>query len=225
MAEALEYQIGEKGGVYCLDDDTLLSAMKASLAEGQKSFPPSCGSLPSGTSGQLQSLTRLETLVKGVMVVPSINNGKPISFLSVESDASPASPTVPREPIKPSSVDTSRSYKIVSPDDVLATPSKWTYRDIEFQNVHVYWVSYDDVRIITSTAVTLFATDVKGESKDLDYWRENCETVREALSRQCLVNARFKYSQHGEDTPTGVLKRVVLKSDDVTLIRTGRKKR
>lgn len=85
-------------------------------------------------------------------VKQSIENGPPAA------SANPAS-----APARPATVTTQAAadeFKLVDPNDVRNTPEKWQGRKIQFNNVRVYWVADNDVRIITNTSLTLFARAV-----------------------------------------------------------------
>lgn len=124
---------------------------------------------------------------------------------------------------KPAAIDA--SYKTVDPRDVQATPDKWKDRGIQFNRVQVYWVADDDVRILTGTSLTLFARNVVGPPEAVRFFKQECETSREALSEKCRAAVRFSYFRHGEDQPNGYQKRVVLQSNDLEFVRLPQRRR
>lgn len=113
------------------------------------------------------------------------------------------------------------SFKRVSPEDVRNAPDKWKDRDIEFQNVHVYWVDIMDVRIVTATNLTVFAR-FNEESDTTRWFEKNCDTQEAALSSRCAASMRFRYVGAGTDTADGYSVRYVLRADNPILIRKSR---
>lgn len=100
-----------------------------------------------------------------------------------------------------------------------ATPDKWKGRDIEFRNVNVYWVDDDDVRLITSDSLTVFARGVRGGAQ----FKDKCETAKEALSSKCRATIRFSYDVYDVDQPSGLMKRTVLVTFNAELIAVGKR--
>lgn len=135
---------------------------------------------------------------------------------SVPAVPAPAAVSVSPEPIPPK---VEASFKAVDPRDVQATPDKWKDRGIQFNKVQVYWVADDDVRILTGTNLTLFARNVIGPPEAVRFFKQECETSREAFSGKCRAAVRFSYFRHGEDQPNGYQKRVVLQSKDLEFVR------
>ena len=114
-----------------------------------------------------------------------------------------------------------RNFKSIDPDDVRNTPGKWAGRDIEFASVQVYWVDDNDVRLLTHSALTVFAKSLTGSLADVAHFRANCETAKESNLPSCRARLRFSYSRHSEDMPTGLRKRTVIVTDNAELIRQG----
>ncbi len=195
-----------KGAVYCIDPDDIIK-----MAAGQKANG-TCGVIPGGSKIAAVGVQTTNGITGGYGIVDGINNGKAVAFVFSQEDANQAAPEK-KAPFE------ARTFKRVSPADVEATPDKWKNRDIEFQNVNVYWVSDDDVRFVTSANVTVFASDVQGEN--VAFYRDNCETAKEAFSSKCRVTIRFSYAWHGEDNPSSRSTRTVLKTTDIQIQRRG----
>lgn len=119
----------------------------------------------------------------------------------------------------------SEPIKIVDPADVRATPSKWQDRKIQFGRVNVYWVSDDDVRILTGAGVTLFAERVLGPSDAIEFFKRECETSKEANSAKCRATVKFSYYEHSTDSPGGLRKRTVLSTKDLEFVRPPQRRR
>lgn len=198
--------VGSKGGIVCTDARDMLAMIERKLKGQPLDMGSTCQPVPASTTIEATSTEDLTPEIKGGLGKNA--DGKAIAFL------------IWRDVVKPTS--DGRTFKRVSPNDVRNTPAKWQGRDIEFVNVNVYWVANDDVRIITDTNVTLFATDIR--SVEASFFSSQCETQDEALSRKCKATVRFKYDEFGEDQPNGIFKRIVLTSNDVELIRTGVKR-
>lgn len=207
---------GKSGAIICKDASELFAASEAALKGN--TISNDCEFLPAGT--EINSIfVKAEGALRVGLGDAKKPDGKTRSgaFLVTVEDAS-------TKPPAPASAD--RVFKVVSPIDVLATPSKWIGRDIEFRNVRTYWVADDDVRFITGTDLTLFGRSVRGPEAGIKFLRENCETQQEMFMAKCRVNVRFSYQKHGEDTPNGFRKRTVLISDDIEIARpvaTGRR--
>ena len=75
------------------------------------------------------------------------------------------------------------------------------------------------MRFVTKSLVTVFGKNIVAAVKDIDYLRSNCETSKEALSAKCRVTIHFSYSAFDEDQPTPLVKRLVIMSDDVAVLR------
>lgn len=132
----------------------------------------------------------------------------------------PPTITPPKASEPAASTAAPQDFKVVDPNDIRNTPTKWQGRPIQFNNVRVYWVSDTDVRILTNINLTLFAVKVVGPPEAIQFYKSNCETEREATSQKCRASVRFTYLKHGEDTPSGLMKRTVLISNDVTFVRS-----
>ncbi len=204
IAAAEVITTGPKGGVFCSDERELLGMI---LIAAMGDTPPpgkTCSVIKPGaviTTDKTTSVNKGMVMGKGDVV----ENGTTRSgFFTV---------AIPG----PKLTSDGRTFKRLKPADVRNAPSKWSGRDIEFAGVNVYWVDDDDVRIVTDQRLTIFATEVRGT--DRDFFKQNCETEDEALSRKCKATVRFAYIEFDEDTPTGFIKRTVLKSDDVEIVR------
>ncbi|PZU95555.1 MAG: hypothetical protein DI527_00675 [Chelatococcus sp.] len=200
-AMAEKVTAGSKGGIICTDPIEMVAMIERKLKNAPLDMGSTCQPVPAWTTIEATNAEDLTPEIKGGLGKNA--DGKTIAFL------------IWRDVAKPTSAG--RSFKRVSPNDVRNTPAKWQGRDIEFTNVNVYWVASDDVRILTGTNVTLFATDIR--SVEASFFSSQCETEEEALSRKCRATVRFRYSEFGEDQPNGILKRIVLTSNDVELIK------
>jgi hypothetical protein len=221
-AVAEVYKLGSQGALYCETEEKLQAFMIKSLSQSaSEADKKGCGVLPPATVGSVGSLFKNGDITTGDISVEGINSGKSVSFLA----------TQPLEVVSASSsnakkvdkTDFSGTFKVISPDDVRATPNKWVSRDIEFKNINVYWVDDNDVRFLTSTMLTLFSRNVSGSAVDIAYLKNNCETSKEATSSKCRVSVKFNYTQHSEDSPNGLSKRTILISDALMVVRKGKK--
>lgn len=198
--------VGSKGGLFCSDPEQMMAIVMATLTKTKQPAMDSCRVMSPGTKLDAQKVEKLDadiTLGIGKIVGSAVENDTG-AFMLVS--------TAPEPPPAHN-----RSFKRVSPNDVRNSPDKWQGRDIEFVDVQVYWVSSDDVRVLTKTNVTLFAG--KTRSADNSYFSSACETEDDATSRKCRATVRFRYHAYGEDNPSGILKRTVLRSDDVEIIK------
>jgi hypothetical protein len=218
-ATADMYKIGEKGVVYC---ETLerLSAFAVdvlkSRASGIKADERGCGSLKPSTVVDVVHMTSVDGVSHGLLKSEQAFGGKPVYFISNSSlDKVSNSPIVNN--------DFAEQFKTISPSDVRATPSKWVGRNLEFKNVSVYWVEDDDVRFVTTDLLTLFAKKVQGSTADIEYLKNNCETLREVVSGKCRVSVKFNYTEHDTDNPTSSSNRTVLTASEVFVTRRARK--
>lgn len=209
--------IGSDGSLFCLDADEMTEIVKAVVAG--KAPPPmkSCSVLPAGTK---VSTVKTEELTKGVKIAVGIVQDGPMAKKpGVMILAGATAPAGAAE--KPTSWG--RTYKRVSASDVRNTPNKWSGRDLEFTNVNVYWVDNDDVRFITDKGVVVFASDVRGANADREFYKGGCETEAEAFSKKCRATIRFKYDRFQEDNPSPLMKRTVLQTADLEVIRPPRR--
>lgn len=217
-ALAVEHRIGPQGGLFC-EDAHQLAAYALAASKGLNPGPEglsSCFVLAAGTTVDLESQTTFDGVQYGVATALT-PRGVRVAGGFVAPVAPAPAPTPP-----PASWTGVRNYKTVSPEDVRATPKKWSNRYISFKSVQVYWVEDNDVRLLTSASLTLFARSVKGDARLVERLKHGCETVREALSRTCRVSVRFAYENFNEDTPTGLVKRTVLEAAEVELVAVGR---
>lgn len=198
-AQAEKVYAGSKGGFWCREEEDLLGVVAGRFKGRKDGLGPSCETIRPFSQIDAKTVVKIDELTAAGQGDTETANG--VRFI------------VFRDKLPP----TDRTFKRVSPNDVRNTPTKWKGRPIEFANVNVYWVGDDDVRILTGTNVTLFATKIR--SADRGHFSNGCETEDEAMSRKCKATVRFVYQDHDEDQPNGLFKRIVLTSDDVELIR------
>jgi hypothetical protein len=220
-------------GYYCETEAKLLEFIGSYVGQNRRDVPDDCGLLYPGDDGSLLTLQVENDRLSGRIILREKGKGQPVHFFTVTTylaivaapaSAAPSSPSV-APPAAKKEEPAARSFKVVSPADVRNTPDKWIGRDIQFSRVNVYWVADDDVRFLTGVNLTLFGEDVRGDAKTITHLKENCETSREANSGKCVVNVKFKYTRHGEDSPGGLYKRTVLSSDDIEVELTARQRR
>lgn len=214
LAETVTVQ--GSGGVFCDDPDELKAMLLASLTKTVTPKVKTCSTISNGTK-----IDAIQTEKLGDSVIVGVG-----SFQGADGATRTGAFTFALASAEPTPKPTSagRTYKRVGANDVRNTPTKWAGRDIEFANVNVYWVDDDDVRFVTSSSLTLFGSDIRGMPADIAFLKQNCETEGEALSRKCRVNVKFKYDSHSEDTPSGLRKRIVLRSSDIEAVRVGAKR-
>lgn len=227
-----EFVFGRNGGLFCLDKNALDSFAAIELyrtINGMQDLGPTpsgCGAIQPETTANVSDFAKDGVRVSGTAVSPKLADGKPVFFVALEANTSPAAAsTAINSTPTPAPVEAKRTYKIVGPEDVRNTPSKWIGRDIQFERVRVYWVADDDVRFLTRANLTLFGEDVRGDPQTLDFLRANCETAREVDMSKCVVSIKFRYTRHGEDNPGGLMKRTVLASDDIEVHRPLQRRR
>lgn len=214
---AENYVVGPKGGVYCKTPDELSNQIMSAMKGTHESFP-GCGVLNPGTPITTSYLDKSSGIVVGAGTSPNILGGVVFAFTTVEGDGAAAPPAKAAPPKAPAG-DPSRTYKVIGPEDVRNTPGKWVGRDLAFKNIHVYWVQDDDVRFITHAMVTVFAKNVSGDEKDLNFLRTNCETSKEADLPKCRVTIHFSYDKFDEDHPTPTVTRLVVDTSDIAVLR------
>lgn len=212
VAHAESFTVPGTGALRCDTVDDLQAFLTKSLT-GEKADASKCAVIEKGAVIDVIWINAASGMRTGMATSPAINGGKPFAVLSPEAAAAetPAA--------QPKAADETRVYKQVSPADVAATPTKWMGRDLEFKTVQVYWVDDDDVRLLTSQMMTIFVQRPRGSASDVEYFRKNCETSKEATSPKCRARVRFNYSDYGTDKPNGYMLRTVLKSSDAVLTR------
>jgi hypothetical protein len=218
-AMAENYIVGVKGGMYCKTPDDLTNQIAAAMNGSHESFP-GCGMLKPGALISTTVLNKIKGLVGGQGTSPGVLAGGDFAFTAVDEEVGAVSAPSPRPATaKAPAGDSTRSYKVVGYDDVRASPAKWLGRDLAFRAVQVYWVEDNDVRFITNSMVTVFGKNIVAPTKDIEYLRANCETSKEAFSSKCRATIHFSYSNFDEDHPTPLVKRLVIMSDDIAVIR------
>ena len=223
-APAMETIIAGRGSMYACDNPVRMKTFIVGMFFGGESDDLKCDQIPDGTRIVADNVKRVNGFISGSGTANDFRKGMAFAFFGFAESIPPAgasSPTPP-EPTKPAPTyvpPIPRSFKVVSPSDVRATPDKWKGRDIEFRNVNVYWVDDDDVRLITSDSLTVFARSVRGGEQ----FKDKCETAKEALSSKCRATIRFSYDVYDVDQPSGLMKRTVLVTFNAEFVAGGKK--
>jgi hypothetical protein len=216
--------IGQGQGIVCATSAALNKALDNLAAQKTITLPvDGCELAPAGQIIEADDLLRRNQVTSGSgrVVLLSGNKGDVVYFAVSEGDDEPfwnVTPAAAATPIAPPAIPP-KTYKIVSPDDVRASPSKWEGRDIEFKSVKIYWVDDNDVRVLTNSFVALFVINPTGSQKDLDFFKNNCDTVKSIDRKQCRAHVRFSYESYEIDNPSGLVKRTVLIADDADIRR------
>ena len=228
-AAAMETILAPREGMYACESMIKMKTFIVESMFGGTVNDLKCDPVPAGTWIAAQSFNKWNGMVSGWGTSTTFRRGQPFAFFGAtnpavapEPAAAPAAPKPADLPTAAEAIakaDAPRVYKLVSPRDVMATPSKWQRRDIEFRNVNVYWVDDNDVRILTNESLTIFARLVKGG----EVIKDQCETVNQAMSAKCRMTIRFSYYDYVIDQPTGFLNRTALKSFDAELVRSARR--
>jgi hypothetical protein len=230
---AMETVIAARDSMYACDNSDQMKAFFLAMFFGGKSSDLKCDTIPAGMRFLGDNVRRVNGFISGDGVANDFRGGLPFAFFGVAETEEPpaATPPAPAPPVaaqlpvpewaKPAPAPAPayvppppRTFKTISPSDVRATPSKWQGRDIEFRNVYVYWVDDDDIRLVTSDSLTVFAKRVRGGEQ----LKDKCETAKEALSSKCRAAVRFSYYSYDVDQPSGLAKRTVLMTLDAELI-------
>jgi hypothetical protein len=230
-ASATETVIAAPDSMYACETSDQMKTFFVAMFFGGKASDLKCDTIPAGTRFLADNVRRVNGFISGDGVANDFRGGVPFAFFGVAETqelpaAAPPSPPPPAPPVAaqlpvpewakpaPPPPPPPRTFKAISPSDVRATPGKWQGRDIEFRNVYVYWVDDDDIRLVTSDSLTVFAKRVRGGEQ----LKDKCETAKEALSAKCRATVRFSYHSYDVDQPSGLAKRTVLMTLDAELI-------